>query len=215
MSKYTDTDRPGASAAPPCLPGCGIDHTIDGLGFTLCNAPVATLALGYGHRGLAVSVSRVVEPPEPTFISVALGVVEDGEPREPMELDPAVARALAAALLSGADLAEHTHTPEDTVTTTDPFDCPGCDSHDGIDGTCCTDVGQVDTTTAWPLSVHARRRDGGPLVLGIEELAEDRYVLGGLGQRDGGAGFGQELRRGMRDCLSTHRTKPPACRALS
>jgi hypothetical protein len=178
MSKYTDTDRPGASAAPPCIPGCRLRHSPDlELGFRLCNAPVpADLSLD-NTRQLVVSVSRVIEPPEPTFISVALGVVEGGEPREPLELSPDLARRLADALTAGADRAEHTHhIPEDTVTTTDPFDCPGCDCHDDIDNTCCTDVGQVDTTTAWPLAVHARRRNGGGLLLGIEELREDRYV---------------------------------------
>jgi hypothetical protein len=102
----TDPALSTASAAASCLPGCSLDHTIDDLGFTLCDAPVpADLPLD-STRQLVISVSRVIEPPEPTVVTVALGVVEGGEPREPLELDPAVARRLAAALLDGADLAE-------------------------------------------------------------------------------------------------------------
>lgn len=96
--------REGSASGPlpaptrgDCLPGCTATHVDDtALGFVLCDAPITRL--DEQDRRLAVSASRVVEPGAPVFTSVALSV-DDGEA---VELDPAVARALAAALASAA-----------------------------------------------------------------------------------------------------------------
>jgi hypothetical protein len=99
--------RPGArgshfaSTERDCLPGCAASYVDDAaLGFVLCDAPVARLR-DQGRR-LVVSASRVTEPGEPVFVSVALSV--DGA--EALELAPCTARALAAALVSAADATE-------------------------------------------------------------------------------------------------------------
>jgi hypothetical protein len=104
--RHTPTGAPRrtATAAPECLPGCTAAHPA-GLGFTLCDTPLAAVALD-DRRALAVSVTRVAEPGQPTVVTVAVGVVEDGEPREPAELSPDAARRVAHALNLGAELAE-------------------------------------------------------------------------------------------------------------
>lgn len=89
------------SPTPACVPGCDRDHSIDGaLGFAMCDAPVAVLPAGAGQ--LVVSASRVLEDGVDPFTAVAFGV----DNREPLELDPATARRVAAAIVRAADLAE-------------------------------------------------------------------------------------------------------------
>lgn len=90
-----------ASTERDCLPGCAAGHVDDtALGFVLCDAPVARLR-DQGRR-LVVSASRVTEPGEPVFVSVALSV----DDAEALALAAGTARALAAALVSVADATE-------------------------------------------------------------------------------------------------------------
>lgn len=84
-----------------CLPGCAASHNDDtALGFVLCDAPVARLR-DQGRR-LVVSASRVTEPGEPVFTSVALAL----DDTDALELAPATARRLAGALLAAAGATE-------------------------------------------------------------------------------------------------------------
>lgn len=78
-----------------CLPGCICDHRFgDELGFRMCIAPVATVAVD-GHT-VSVAVTRIVEDGQ-VHSTVSLGVDE----REPVELratGPLATGPLVAAL---------------------------------------------------------------------------------------------------------------------